>query len=118
MKLIILILIIISGSVSDGYRLPTLTIRLKIEDPLHLSKLCKAAKSLFNAITSFFQGIDTKEESNLKQFLNTTKATKLTIKESLPRPNPNAFFPYVYYTANSKIITNSTVKESPRPRLT
>ena len=117
MKLIILILIIISGSVSDGYRLPTLTIRLKIEDPLHLSKLCKAAKSLFNAIALFFQGIDTKEESNLKQFLNTTKATKLK-KESLPRPNPNAFFPYVYYTANSKIITNSTVKESPRPRLT
>ena len=115
MKLIILILIIISGSVSDGYRLPTLTIRLKIEDPLHLSKLCKAAKSLFNAITSFFQGIDTKEESNLKQFLNSTKLTK---KESLPRPNPNAFFPYVYYTANSKIITNSTVKKNPRPRLT
>ena len=101
MKLIILILIIFSGSVSEAYRLPTLTVRLNIEDPLNLANLVKLFKAFINSI-------DTNEESNLKQFLNTTKLTK---RESLPRPNPNTFFPYVYYTANSKVIsTNSTAK--------
>ena len=103
MKLIILILIIFSGSVSEAYRLPTLTVRLNIEDPLNLANLVKLFKAFINSI-------DTNEESNLKQFLNTTKLTKRE-RESLPRPNPNTFFPYVYYTANSKVIsTNSTAK--------
>ena len=79
MKLIILILIIFSGSVSEAYRLPALTVRLNIEDSLNLVKLFKG----------FINSIDTNDKSNLKQFLNTTKLTK---KESLPRPNPNTFF--------------------------
>ena len=131
MKLIILIWLSFSRSVSEGYphRLPSLTMRLNIEDPLHLYSLSKAATSLFKATISVFNVIDTKEESNFRQFLNTKElttkdpidrplATTIASQKFLPRPNPNSFFPYLYCTANSKILTtNPTTKISPRPLL-
>ena len=78
---------------TDAFRLPQLDKTEK--DPLHLSKL-------FQAMTSFFKGIDTKEESNLKYHVNVTKRTPLL------GPNPNAFFPYAHYASIPKSNGNQT----------
>ena len=79
---------------TDAFRLTQLD---KTEnDPLHLS-------TLFQAMTSFFKGIDTKEESNLKHHVNVTK------RKALLGPNPNTFFPYVHFASIPKSSGNQTI---------
>ena len=75
MKLIILILMVIAGSPSESesYRLPALTVRFNIEDPLYLAKF-------FKAIASLVADTDAKKEGSILPQLtsNTTQYRKLT----------------------------------------
>ena len=92
-NLALLLTLVILRTDSDAFRLPQLDKTEK--DPLHLSKL-------FQAMTSFFKGIDTKEESNLKHHVNVTK------RKALLGPNPNTFFPYVHFASIPKSSGNQT----------
>lgn len=97
MKLIILLLIVLPilfGGFGEAFRLPHLDKTHK--DPLHLS-------ALFNSISNFINGIDTKADSNLKHHLNITK------RKSLPGPNPNTFFPYVHLATKPKFPNNVNI---------
>ena len=101
MKLILLLLIVLPilfGGFGEAFRLPHLDKTHK--DPLHLS-------ALFNSISTFINGIDTKADSNLKHHLNITK------RKSLPGPNPNTFFPYVHLATEPKFpnsVNNTTTE--------
>ena len=98
MKLIILLLIALPILFGEAFRLPHLDKTHK--DPLHLS-------ALFNSISTFINGIDTKADSNLKHHLNITK------RKSLPGPNPNTFFPYVHLVTEPKFpnsVNNTTTE--------
>ena len=77
MKLtILLILIVLAGLQTESYRLPALTVRFNIEDPLYLVKLAKAIASLVADTENKKEG---KDESILPLLTsNTTQYRKLT----------------------------------------
>ena len=76
MKLAILILIVLTGLPTESYRLPALSVRFNIEDPLFLAKFVKAIASLVADTENKKEG---KDESILPLLTsNTTQYRKLT----------------------------------------